>query len=371
MRLKTLRSGTFLTDRENREILLKTLKRATTVLFLALLVANPAYAEFQGCPNPTAETRALLDQCSDSALCRAAVSVTRGCTSLVNAISSFFRQPPLDPGEYNSERYAPPGPSELEQARKNNELYQQNKRLSESESRQAYNELVVSDRSIKARLGSYCGNPLDQGCKDAVHDAESLANKVNTYNSNPDFVELRGKLTAESPGIAAPYAKAQEKAWEETQKMKEAHNKNMREMDEKRQKLLGAGKNSDSETIKRNLATVEQQEREQIRAAAVAEQERLALEQRERNRLAAQQRAQEQDSGSGLADLIKGLGAVAEAYAKSKGNGGSSSPGGSAASGPGPSGTEDPARVWRNRCGGTIPLPATYRCGGGGTGTAN
>ncbi len=317
MRLKTLRSGTSLTGGENRENSLKTLKRSITVLFLALLVANPAYAGLEGCRTPTPDEQFQLDICSAHAGCLMVTSIMSGCASLTSAIKKFFssQDQPLDPGEYKSERYPPPGPSELEQARKDNELYQQNKSLLESESWRARSALVVSDRSIKARLGSYCGDPLDQGCKDAVHDAELLVYKLNTYNSNPDFVELRGKLTAESPGIAAPYAKVQEKAWEDTQKMKEAHNKEMREMDEKRQKLLGAGKNSDSETLKRNLATVEQEERE-------------------RNRLAAQQRAQEQDSGSGWAEVINGVGAVAEAYAKSKGNAGSSSPGGSAASGP-------------------------------------
>lgn len=223
---------------------MKSSRRSAALVLLVLLAANPAYAGLESCRDPTPDERFQLDLCSAHAGCRLVVALMDGCASVTNGIRRFFssQKPELDPGEYQSDRNAPLGPSEIEQARKDNELYQRNQSLRESAARDAYNGLVVSDRSIKARLERYCGNPLDQGCKDAVQDAESLANRLNAYNNNPDHVALRGKLTAESPGIAAPYGKLQAAAWEETNRKSEELNKSIRERQAAEQKLLEAEK---------------------------------------------------------------------------------------------------------------------------------
>lgn len=223
---------------------MKTMKRSAALLLLVFLAVNPAYAGLESCRDPTPDERIQLDLCSAHMGCRLVVALMDGCASVTNSIRRFFlsQRPELDPGEYQSDRNAPLGPSEIEQARKDNELYQRNQRLRESAASDAYNGLVVLDRSIKARLERYCGNPLDQGCKDAVQDAESLANKFNAYNNNPDHVALRGRLTAESPGIAAPYGKLQTAAWEETNRKSEELNKSIRERQAAEQKLLEAEK---------------------------------------------------------------------------------------------------------------------------------
>lgn len=220
---------------------MKTLKHAI-LLLLALLVASPAYAGLESCRDPTPEEQFQLDLCSAHAGCRLTTSLISGCASLTNTIKRFFaaEKPPLDPGEYKSDKNATPGPSELEQARKDNERWARDKNLKESQARDAYNELVVLDRSIKRRLDADCGNPLSYGCKAAVSDAESLANKINAFNSNPDFVEVRGKLTAASPSIAAPYSKLQADAWEETKRKSDELDKLQRENQELKQKTSGA-----------------------------------------------------------------------------------------------------------------------------------
>lgn len=84
--------------------------------------------------------------------------------------------------------------------------------LTESDAQKIHTKLVESDRKIKADLEKHCENPLRFRCEWAVRDTQRLATEVNTYNSNPELVRLTGSLEIESPGIAAPYARRQQRA---------------------------------------------------------------------------------------------------------------------------------------------------------------
>ena len=288
-------------------------------MFSLLLAANPSYADFQVCPNPTPEARILLEQCSGNKLCRAAVSATTGCTSLVNAISSFFRKPPLDAGEFKTERYPEPDASDRAQARKNNERDQQNKIILEANAKDAFLQLRVLDDSVKRRLATQCGDPLDQLCKDAVYDAQKVLNGTKTFNGKPDFVEIYGIQTFDSPRLAAPYEKIQDDAWNAAEKLKADRNKKVGEPESTDQNSPEAQKARDAETIRRNLAVVQEQERkrELIRAAAQKEQEQLAADQRARNALAAQQRAaQAREAEKDAQDIRDGVGKLVDAIGK-------------------------------------------------------
>lgn len=206
------------------------------MLSLFFLVSGSVHAAIEDCRDPTPDERFQLDLCAAHAGCRLVVAMQDTCAGITNTVKRFFadEKPVLDPGEYRSDRDAPLGPSEIEQARKDNERYQQSQARREAESRRTFNELVVADRLIKERLGKYCANPLSGNCEDATRDADSLKSKVEAFNSNADFVSLRGKIAAESPGIAAPYGKLQSAAWNERNRKQEEARKNARETEEKK-----------------------------------------------------------------------------------------------------------------------------------------
>jgi len=224
--------------------IVNTLKRVATPMLIAVLLASPAYAGIESCRDPTPDEQFQLDLCSAHAGCIIVASVISDCAKVTAAIKKFFssQKPELDPGEYKGDQNAPPGPSEREQARKDRELYQRNRSLEESGAREAYHQLRALDRSIKERLEKYCGSPLDGFCRNAVHDAELLVSKVETYNNNAAFVRLRGKLTPESPGIAAPHGKIQEADREKFKREQDEHIKRMREMDAKIKRTQDADK---------------------------------------------------------------------------------------------------------------------------------
>lgn len=356
---------------------METLKYTTSLLLLALFMVNPAHAGLESCRDPTPDEQLQLDLCSAHLGCRLVTSMISGCANVTNKIKQWVasEKPELDPGEYKSERYAPPDASELELARKRNERRSQDKYLMESKSRQAYIELVVKDRSIKERLEKECQDPVKGYCRSVVLDAETLAHKVNDFNSNADYVALRGKLTVESPAIAAPYGKLQEAAQEEFNRKMEEHKKSMREMDEKRPTdarqadtadttavLMRRGSNSGAEMIQGAIKQAEQEERdrparvarERAEMARAAEQKRIADEQAAANARAYEQQQawkREEDSRDTAAALSTLLGTIAtieqgkadRAQARQSAN-----------------------PTYRNKCGGTTPLPSSYRCGGGG-----
>ena len=121
-------------------------------LLSVLLVANPALA-IEDCRDPTPDQRFQMDLCAAHKGCAIDIGLADACASLTRRIKAFFanKKPELDPGEYKSDRDAPLGPSELEQARKDNELYRQNRFLEERQASTAFNELTVLDRSLKGR----------------------------------------------------------------------------------------------------------------------------------------------------------------------------------------------------------------------------
>lgn len=317
---------------------METLKYTTSLLLLALFMVNPAHAGLESCRDPTPDEQLQLDLCSAHAGCLEVTSMISGCASITKKIKKWLasEKPELDPGEYKSERYAPPDASDLEQARKNKERLSQANYLAKSKSRQAYIELVVLDRSIKARLEKECQDPLKGYCRSVVLDAELLASRVNDFNSNADYVALQGKLTVESPAIAAPYGKLQEAAQEEFNRKMEEHKKSMREMDEKRPTgarqaetadtttavLKRRGSNSGAEMIQGAINQADQEERDRparearkrAEMARAAEQKRIEEEQAAANaRAYEQQQAQkrEEDSRDTAAALSTLLGTIA------------------------------------------------------------
>ena len=228
-------------------------RHSSSILFLfVLLVANPALA-IEDCRDPTPDQRFQMDLCAAHKGCAIDIGLADACASLTRRIKAFFtnKKPELDPGEYKSDRDTPLGPSELEQARKDNELYQQNRYLAERQASAAFNELTVLDRSIKTRIGQYCGTPMDSSCRTAVSEAESLKTRADSYNANKNFVDVRGVLTVESPALAAPYARMHAAFWDEQNKKADEERKRRGEAEEARQKKL------DDEARKKDLAGAE------------------------------------------------------------------------------------------------------------------
>lgn len=217
-----------------------------------LLVANPALA-IEDCRDPTPDQRFQMDLCAAHKGCAIDIGLADACASLTRRIKAFFanKKPELDPGEYKSDRDAPLGPSELEQARKDNELYRQNRFLEERQASTAFNELTVLDRSLKGRIGQYCGTPMDSSCRSVVSEAESLKTRADSYNANKNFVDVRGVLTVESPALAAPYARMHAAFWDEQNKKADEERKRKSDADDARQKKI------DDEARKKDFAGAE------------------------------------------------------------------------------------------------------------------
>ncbi len=234
---------------EITEDFLKKLNFCSIMLVLTLLVTNPAVA-IEGCPNPTPDQRFQMELCAAHAGCALTMGIADACISLTSKIKAYLanKKPELDPGEYKTDRDAPLGPSELEQARKDNELYQQNRRIEERQSSEDFSQITVRDRSITTRIGQYCGTPMDQSCQNAVSEVESLKARADAFNANASFVSLRGRIVLECPGRAAPYAKIHADYWDEKNKKADEERTRNREAEEARQKKLA------DENAKKELA---------------------------------------------------------------------------------------------------------------------
>jgi hypothetical protein len=270
---------------------MKALKPLAPLVLLALMSVQPARAQFQNCPNPSDEVRAALRNCQEIQACRALVNFSQGCTALQIAITRFFssrKKDPLDVDEYQTERYPAPGPSELEQGRKNAERSALNRADRESEAKEAFNKLYVSDGSVTRRLGTDCANPLDELCRNAVYDAQKVARDAKAFNGNPDFVELRGTYQAKSAALWQRYADIQDKDYQERQRRKAA-----RGTTDTTTPATGSvedQKKTNAERIKANLELVDAQRREELAKAAKALEESKAAEQRLKNKHAREAR---------------------------------------------------------------------------------
>lgn len=292
---------------------------SVTTLLLALLAANPAHAQFKGCPDPTPETRDMLSRCADDNVCRAAVSLISGCTRLSIAINAFFSQKaPLDTDEYQSEQL---GPSEIEQNRKNAERYKMDRILETAAAAEIRKEWRVNDPRLVGLLKTYCADPLDPLCLEYVGQARALGAKVKAFNANEGFVAIYGKLTAISPGMAAEIQKAIERAWEEREARKKIPSEGSKP-DASHQEAL---ERENSETKRKNLLLAEDEKRNQIQIAAQAKEAANAAAQRVANRAAAEERAKaaadkEEAAGIGAAagQLINALGKYQKARQDAK-----------------------------------------------------
>lgn len=214
--------------------------RWTRVCLLFGFLLPGLAAAIEECRNPTPDQRFQMDLCAAHAGCAIDVGLADACASLTSKIKAYFsgKKQELDPGEYKSDRDAPLGPSEQEQARKDAELYRRNRALEASEARDAFNQITVADRSIKQRIERYCAKPMDQLCQNAVSEVPSLKDRADAFNANPAFVNLRGRITLTSLSVATPYAKIHSDYWDEYNKKADEARKRRSEEAEARQKKL-------------------------------------------------------------------------------------------------------------------------------------
>jgi hypothetical protein len=95
---------------------LKALNVCAAAIFVVMLGATPAHAQTGFCPDPTAEQKFWLDQCSGSK-CRLAVAWATNCVSAMDIIKAFLSKPPaadeVDMGR-SPEPQPQPGPNAKE-----------------------------------------------------------------------------------------------------------------------------------------------------------------------------------------------------------------------------------------------------------------
>lgn len=293
---------------------MRLLKLPALVLPLALFLVAPAHAQFQGCPDPSPETLYLLEQCGKVDLCVTAVSWIKGCTTLAKAIEGYFKKPALD--EYETEETVTPG-SDPEHMRKVNALH---KKLADDAASKAYVEIMALDRYYQDRMASECGDVLKFSCRYSVENALKLPEKVGAFNGDKSHVASRGRINVTSPAIAERY----EKLFQDKCKAQEGRDQKPAAPEQEDPNSQEAKSKRTAETIKKNLAIVEDQKKKKELAAAQAERNKPAApplltdSEREAIRVAAQaeeaRKAQlQREANAERREILKAVGQIVDA----------------------------------------------------------
>lgn len=301
----------------NRGDILNSSIAPVAALLLSLLCASSARAQI--CPNPTAEVSEILASCASMDACRSITKGISNCTAFVRMASNFLtaKKPAPDTNEFQTERYAAPGPSEVEQARKDSELYRLNRVIEADKIKTAAMDVRVNDPRLVGLLEANCTDPLDSLCLTYVGEAQKLGQLVEAFNQDGNLVRAHGeKLRAASPALAEKIAMAGEKAWKE----REARKKKAPETSQPSASSQEAIDKKNKLTIDNNLAMVQeqrnQQERDRIKNAAAAAAAADAAAQRAANAAAADKRAAAATDNNDAAAIAAGLGQFIDAYGK-------------------------------------------------------